>query len=275
MPLRIFFQGQDGSPQFFDGKLNPFLLFFPVFAFIQMRDDPDEIKIEKKVLVAFSVLYFSFAFFSSSLRIRYISPIIPPLVILSIFGVRKAIFFAGRLDSPVRRNMAYLIVIGGIGTAIGMNARYIVDQFRYVRPFDYLSGKVSRDQYIERYRPEYPVMQFINKNLPANAKVLFIFMGNRGYYCDRCYVFDMVRNKSMIANIIKNTHDPEALANILRKNGITHILTNISILNRWATAIFERQDIKALRLFFKRYTQIAYSKNGYFLFSLCYKARRN
>ena len=268
LPVRVFFQGQDGSPQFFDGKLNPFLLLFPILAFVQTGDDPEQIRIEKKILLAFSVLYFSFAFFSSSLRIRYISPIIPPLVILSIFGVRKAIAFAGRLGSPIGRNMACLVIIGSICTAIGMNARYIVGQFRYVRPLDYLTGKVSRDAYIEKYRPEYPVIQFINKKLPGTAKILFIFMGNRGYYCDRRYVFDMVWNKSTMEQTLKKSHSPKVLMKELRKKGLTHILINIPIFNRWVTRSFEPGDKLALRYFFNKCARPIYCKNGYCLYEL-------
>jgi len=66
LPLRIFFQGQDGSPQYFDGRLNPFLLLLPFFAFYRIG--------KLKAMLCFSVLFFTFAFFSSGLRVRYISP---------------------------------------------------------------------------------------------------------------------------------------------------------------------------------------------------------
>ena len=84
LPLRIFFQGKDGDPQYFDGKLNPILLLLSLFAFYRSRQDPPVVRQEKKILLAFSVLFFAFALFSFSLRMRYIAPIIPPLVILSL-----------------------------------------------------------------------------------------------------------------------------------------------------------------------------------------------
>jgi 4-amino-4-deoxy-L-arabinose transferase-like glycosyltransferase len=70
LPIRIFFQGQDGNPQYFDGRLNPFLLLLPFFAFYGIRRDPAIIRNEKKIMLTFVVLFFAFAFFSSSLRIR-------------------------------------------------------------------------------------------------------------------------------------------------------------------------------------------------------------
>ena len=70
------------------------------------------------------------------------------------------------------------------------NASYVVDQFRYVKPFQYLSGQLSRDEYISQYCPEYPAMQYVNENLPPDSRLLFLFMGKRGYYCDRDYIPD-------------------------------------------------------------------------------------
>lgn len=37
LPLRIFFQGKDGDPQYFDGKLNPLLLIFSFFCFFSFK----------------------------------------------------------------------------------------------------------------------------------------------------------------------------------------------------------------------------------------------
>jgi hypothetical protein len=37
IPVRIFFQGRDDDPRFFDGKLNPFLFLLPLFAFFQLK----------------------------------------------------------------------------------------------------------------------------------------------------------------------------------------------------------------------------------------------
>jgi len=37
IPLRVFFQGKDNDPRYFDGRANPFLLLLPIFAFFGMR----------------------------------------------------------------------------------------------------------------------------------------------------------------------------------------------------------------------------------------------
>jgi len=87
IPVRIFFQGQDDNPKYFDGKLNPFLFFLPFFAFIHLNKNPASLRTEKKIFTFFAILFMLYAFTSGSIRIRYVAPIIPPLVILATFGL--------------------------------------------------------------------------------------------------------------------------------------------------------------------------------------------
>ena len=72
---------------------------------------------------------------------------------------------------------------------LGMNGAYIWGQFNYVDPMSYLSGRVNRETYIERYRPEYPAIKYANKNLARRSKILGLFLGNRLYYSDREIIF--------------------------------------------------------------------------------------
>ena len=53
LPVRVFFEGEDGRPQFFDGKLNPFLLFLPIFAFWRNREGNPNVRREKKSVPGF------------------------------------------------------------------------------------------------------------------------------------------------------------------------------------------------------------------------------
>ncbi|MBA7694768.1 hypothetical protein ES703_103381 [subsurface metagenome] len=169
LPVRVFLEGQDGNPQYFDGKLNPFLLLLPAFSFYQIKKDPQSLRNEKMLLLAFAGLFFATAFFSSGMRVRYISPIIPPLVILSIFGVRKIVDLVSALKARYSRNLGFAVVFLIVSFSLWLNAHYIFTQYRYVDPITYLSGTVSRDQYIERYRREYPVLRYINQNGHRNT----------------------------------------------------------------------------------------------------------
>ena len=263
LPIRVFFQGQDGSPQYFDGKLNPFLFFLPFFAFYQIKRDPEVIRNEKKIMLTFGVLFFAFAFFSSSLRIRYISPIIPPLVILSIFGLRKMIEVVREVNSQKGQKIGIILIFGIAGFFLWLNAVYICKQYREVEPFGFLSGAVSRDKYIEKHRFEYPAIRYINENLPPDARVLFIFLGNRGYYCDREYIFDLYRNRSKFRQLVRASSDPEAIYLGLKGMEITHLLIRYDIFDKWVKTDFAPNDRKVAKAFFRKYVKLLFFKWGY------------
>ena len=263
LPVSIFFQGQDGIPQYFDGRLNPFLFFLPFFAFYGIRRDPAIIRNEKKIMLSFVVLFFAFAFFSSSLRIRYISPVIPPLVILSIFGCRKMIEAIRKFNPRSARIIGLAIIFVILSFALWLNANYILHQYKYVNPFNYLDGTLTRDEYIEKYRFEYPTLRYINKNLPEDTRILFIFLGNRGYYCNREYIFDMNNNKSILRQFLKMSDSAEDLLLRLKRMEITHLLISYNIFNRWKKNSFTIKEQELLKRFFEKHVRLLYFKWGY------------
>jgi hypothetical protein len=268
LPVRIFFQGRDGSPQYFDGQLNPFLFFLPFFAFYRLRSDPLPLRREKLILLAFTALFLIVVLFTAAFRIRYVVPVIPPVVILSILGMRKVVdaFETWRIGGWRTAGPAVALIV--MALALYMNARYIVDQYRYADPISYLTGKVSRDQYITKYRPEYPAMQYINSRLPPDAVVLFVFIGDRGYYCDRTYVPDMAYNRSMLQEVVAHAVRPADILSGLRDKGITHLLMHSSIFSRWAESAFDAESRELLRRFFQRHAQTVFSQSGYVVYTL-------
>ena len=165
LPIRIFYQGRDGDPQYFDGRLNPFLFLLPFFAFVRSKSESEFVRREKKILLVFALLFLCFSFFSAVIRIRYLSPIIPPLVILSVFGVKNLIEVFKQSYSNFMRWLALALVVLILGFSFSLNANYLIRQFKYVKPFIYLGGSVTRDKYIAKYRPEYQAMNYINENL--------------------------------------------------------------------------------------------------------------
>jgi len=263
LPVRVFFQGQDGNPQYFDGRINPFLFFLPFFAFYHMRKDPQILRNEKKILLVFACLFFASAFFSSDMRVRYISPMIPPLVILSIFGVRKMVEVVSGLGARYLRKLGLGVIFLILSFSFWLNASYILNQYKYVDPFSYLNGTLSRDQYIDKYRLEYPAMRYINENVPHDARILFIYIGNRGYYCDRGYIFDMNHNRSTLRQLVKGSTDPETILLGLKGMGITHLLIRYDIFDKWVKTNFTSKDREVMKAFFKRYVKLLFFKWGY------------
>jgi hypothetical protein len=261
LPLRVFFQGKDGNPQYFDGKLNPMLLFLPVFAFFGRREDNETIRSEKRILLAFAVLFFGFTFFSYALRIRYISPIIPPLVILAVLGMKNMIDTATKIQNRIWKKPIILVIAGSGIFSLWLNAYYIYQQYKEVAPVGYLMGSVSRDEYIDRYRLEYPAIRYINESLPDDAKIMFIFLGKRGYYCNKDYEL----GNGNFRAAIKNAAFPGQFFSALKKKGFTHLLIRYDIFDKWRKDryLFSDKQQSLLEQFMSRFTRLLFFKWGY------------
>ncbi|MCP4693575.1 MAG: glycosyltransferase family 39 protein, partial [Desulfobacterales bacterium] len=159
IPVRIFFQGRDNDPVRFDGRLNPLLFFLPFFAFRGRKNSPPALVAEKKILLAFSTLFLLYAFVQTDMRIRYVGPIIPPLVILSIMGLAELSAMIRDRFSPCVARGAVAGVIIAFSFLFSFNVVYLFEQFRIVDPAGCISGRVTRDEYIEKRRPEYAALR--------------------------------------------------------------------------------------------------------------------
>jgi hypothetical protein len=264
IPVRIFFEGQDNLPQYFDGKLNPFLFFLPFFAFLRFKNSTPMIKAEKKILLAFAVLYLLFAFFKTDMRIRYIAPIIPPLVILAMYGLHQiSTFFAGHFSVPVRRFMR-IGPLAAVALMFGMNGAYIWGQFNDVDPMSYLSGRLDRDAYIQRYRPEYKAIKYANNNLSKRTKILGVFLGNRCYYSDREIIF----GDGFFRTTVMGAETPQNILANLKERKITHMLIRYDMFNQWTNQQLNNGSKKILGSFFENHTRCLFSKAGYGLYQL-------
>jgi hypothetical protein len=264
IPVRIFFQGQDDNPQFFDGKLNPLLFIMPFCAFFG-RDRSRTINTEKHLLVWFSILYLLFAFFQRDMRIRYIAPIIPPLVILSIYGLDNILYSVNRVFIGQARKAGAIIIWGVFLFFLATNFYYLEQKRIQTKTFDYITGKVSRDEYLEKHLKEYPVLRFSNENLPIRAVILSLFMGNRGYYSDRKILFE----ENLLFEHLKGKESADDIRKGLCQKGITHILIRYDLFQKYVLDNFDGGALKGvLSSFVQEHLRALFSADGYGLFKI-------
>ncbi len=264
IPVRIFFQGQDDNPKYFDGRLNPFLFFLPFFAFIHLNKNKAPLPTEKKIFIFFAILFLLYAFSASVIRIRYIAPIIPSLVILAILGLHQITSLVTHPKAAIPAWMGSGLIIAVVAISLALNGSYILNQFRYVDPFSYISGRVSRDSYIAKYRPEYSIFQYANRHLPANAKILAFFLGNRSYYSDRELIFGI----GEFNKIIDSADSEKKIAEELRAKGFKYLIIRFDLFNRWTNQQFDDRKKEMLKIFFADHVKHHLSRDGYGLFEL-------
>lgn len=274
IPVRIFFQGEDDNPALFDGRLNPFLFIIPtifIFFYIFSRtggksktcqNAAKNTTIDREIIffILFATVYLLIAFFKTDMRIRYVSPIIPPLVIAYIAGLYKI----KELLKPLHCKSDKTIVISSIipiifCATLYFNISYSKALFLQISPLNYISGKVSRGSYISRFRPEYELIEHLNQNASQDSKVLALFLGDRGYYFDNKVVF----GREMLFQAIKSGFNEKDIAAALKKNGFTHLIIGFDLFNRsLQTNLTPEEQIK-IKSFFDNHT-IAIKYNNFY-----------
>jgi 4-amino-4-deoxy-L-arabinose transferase-like glycosyltransferase len=261
LPIRFFFEGQDDNPRYFDGKLNPFLLILPFFAFLKKSSNRSK-QIEKYTLVSFSFLFFFFTFFQETTRIRYIVCIIPPLVILSIFGLQNIIAAIAKIKQNFRPRLSLIIGLVIFCSMMAYNCQYISKQFQIIQPLSFIKGAVSRDQYIARFRPEFSAIQYANNTLTRNDKVLCIFLGNRGYYMDFKPIFDGGKNKELLSKILTSAASNISFKDQLLQENIRYILFRQDLTQNWFQHLNKKNQL-VISTFFQQDAEELFNQGGH------------
>ena len=187
-------------------SLSPILLaalFFPAFG----RRTPRAVK----ALGTYALLSGVF-WFATTQYVRYLLPLVPVLCLLSAWVLVQAL-------TP-RRVSGY--ALAGLAVfSIGFSLYISVGQAAGEAPVVF--GRQTREDYITHGFAPYPAMQYINTQLPANAKV--VFYGNPfGFYCDKPYLWGDQQHSTVIPYMeLRNSED---LRETLHRMGVTHVLVN-------------------------------------------------
>jgi hypothetical protein len=154
------------------------------------------------------------------LRIRYVLPIVPPLVILAVYGIHNIYL---RIVRPgfLYAAVAFFVLLHGV---------YLWNYSRDVSPIAYILGRESRAAYLERRLPDYPVFEFVNRSLPQSARIYLLFMGRRAYYCERDYYHDLGDNPALLLQALKTARSGADVAHDFAPRGITHLVAREDLL---------------------------------------------
>lgn len=266
IPLRVFFEGEDDDPKHFDGRLNPFLIVLPLLLLIPNCRIDRIRSFENRLLALYAVVYLMVVFFKVDMRIRWIGPIIPCLVILSVLGLAQ-LLQASRETSiqwksrSLKAAMAAMIVV-----TLMMNATYIHALYKKIDPLPYLFGKIGRDAYIEKFRPEYSLIRYVNQQLPDNAILLCLFIGDRIYYFDRHVYLD----KNLLINAVNSADSVDQVGRHLETAGITHIFMRFDLTLPWINRTFEDKKKTLLKTYLQNRAKQLAQNGDYGLFKIQY-----
>ena len=252
LPFRIFFSGQDDNPRFFDGVLTPILIILLPWAFKGKWLE------DKKALAAFALIFLGYAVFLVELRIRYILPLVPPLVILAVYGVFNVYL---RIRRPA-------VVFAGLILFAAWHGFYLWRYVNDLTPLQYLSGAQSRAAYLSGKLPEYTSIQYINGNTEASAKIYLLFVGRRAYYCERDYFHDGGELPGYLFTAIRTAKSAEEIAQTLKRKQITHLMIREDLLAEFLGNNLTANQVALWNQFAQSQLELKYRDRGHSVFQL-------
>lgn len=226
IPFRIFYEGRDDDPKYFDGRLNPMLLLLPVVLLFLARREGLRYP-EIPLFAAFAILVVLLTFLTKDMRIRWIAAIVPPLVVLASY----ALFLVDGLVARKAGSRSVANAVTGLVAALFLvpNALYSLDLYRKIDPLPYLTGKLSYGEYVQIRRPEYAAVDMANTVVPEGRKVLGLYLGNRRYY----FSTDAIVVNEVFTDIAAEAGSGQAIADRLSQLGYSHLVVRADLFRQW------------------------------------------
>jgi hypothetical protein len=229
-----------GKEEAFAGVL--FLIAAPLLFFTRW------LKTDLKYLVIYAAVYALCWMNLCDLYFRYYLPAMPALCLLAGYALSEFNSVAVRLTLLV-----LVLMNTGFSSLILRSVYY---------PADYILGTVSRQNYLSTTwqgypNPPYEALDWINRNLPPNAKIL-LQGEERSYPLRRQYVPVTIGDLNYLDTVLKASKDVDDAALRLRSDGITHLLLNIPEARRLRSFDmfhFEPREYALLMTFWQKYVK--------------------
>jgi hypothetical protein len=182
-----------------------------------------------------------------------------------MFGLNDLKNLVNNRFSEFLRKSCLVMVHLTVGFLLCLNAVYIINQFQQVSPLSFILGRLDRDAYVEKYRPEYAAIQFANKAVPDSGIILGVFLGNRSYYSNRQICFDYNR---FLLTTVRHDLSAEAVAANLRKAGITHLIIRYDLFNQWIENNLNENQKGTFARLFHDHMDLVFAKAGHGVYRL-------
>jgi hypothetical protein len=208
--------------------------------------------------MAFTLLFLLYTLFLVDLRVRYILPIVPSMVILLTYGIFNVYL---RIKTP-----GYLFAV--LAALAAFNGYYLWRYAQEVSPLGYIAGQETRAAYLTRLLPEYPAFQFVNRELSPTAKIYLLFAGRRAYHCEREYFHDGGELPGFLLEAIRSATEPEDIVRRLRTRQLTHLLVRDDLLIRFLRDNLDLGKQRLWDVFARRHTHSLFRQQGYSVLQL-------
>lgn len=274
IPIRMFFQGEDNSYRYFQGVLNPILIVFSPFILLNKKYVRD-----KYLFTFYSILFITMAYFLTEKQVRYILPVLPFLSILAVMGIKEltdklneATFFSSLRFHENVKAIFRIVLFASISILLASNFFYLRDRIHIIKPFPFIFGKESREDFLKRHLLHYDSVRYINNQLFDDVIIFTMFLGRRGYYLDRTYRNERSFGTDTLNQMIKSSASEEKFKEFIKSMDVTHILMRTDLVDNYLQNNFTQEEIKRYMFLVKKYWKLNNEYRGYAVWEI--KARQ-
>jgi len=249
MPVFVFFYGVENNLQFFDGVLNPFFVILPIIAVLAMKS--------KKIFVLFLFgwLYNYFVLFLEPVSARFLLPSVP------IFAYISGKFL---LTLRLSQKKLLLIFIPFIIFNLYFGGKHIIDKDKW----QYLFGKISKEEFLTRKCPDYLSIKFINENTHKDAKIFYLFSGQRTYYLERDFIYDSFNDGRLFKRIFDGSKDEKEFAENFKSYGITHIFMRKDLFENFLADNFSSNELEIIGRFLNKHVKLLFQDKDFLVLEI-------
>ncbi len=258
LPSRLAFSGKLDT-MYFDGAVGPFLIIFTCFAIMSLFLKVDS-KIKKTItrfMMFAAVISASFFVFGTQ-QARFWLPAQMLICICAAPAMDQCLRYIK--DKALIRNFFIVLMI----VSLGWNYYYLTNRWGTIGIYKPFFGLESEESFLKRKVPGYPVIDYINANLPDSSRIFCVWTGTYSYYMDRKYYSDTFLEDVKWKHFINESADGKELSAKLKSAGFTHIFINCNL----AEGNMESRQRAIFRNFIKNKAQLVFYQGNYSLFSL-------
>ncbi|MFH0947665.1 MAG: glycosyltransferase family 39 protein [Elusimicrobiota bacterium] len=222
----------------------PLFLYFLPILFLLGRPPP----FLKFGIIYFIVIWLSWSF--STTMIRFMMPAFP------VGGLIIAVYLTQNNSGKILNKFLLFVVLSACMISI-----YLTGWICYNRGgWKVVFGKESKESYLSSTPAcgYYTAAEFVNKNLPQNAKILFIGDG-RSFYFERTPVVSSAHDLTPIVEWSKKSASGKELYQQIQSEGITHIYFNlreaIRLSESYGMFQWDKKSIAVFNDFWEKYVK--------------------
>ncbi len=260
LPYNLTFHAEPDSLKF-DGRIG-IVFFLLIPALIAGLWKPRSPRVAALGVFAGVLLLFWFVYFQ---YVRFLAPAFTALTLLCVAGLERATRPISPDDNALSRVLKK-VLLGMVACGILFNLSLIWETWHKKNPGLFVAGQETRDAYLSRNIPRYPMYQAMN-GLDPKTKVLLVYMRNLGYLAERPFHSDSVFEAHTLQAMLARDASPEGLLGQFQSLGITHLMFDRNFVFG-KDAAFSPAGRSALNRFLENRARLVKQSGDFFLYRL-------